>query len=330
MLGPPEKKFGGGQLRPPRGKRRYWHEPDLESAGGDGCARPRRPRLLLRRRWHRPAQPQVHPRGRSGHRRPQGRGPLRHRLRHRHRREPLRAHVVNTGNATLNVKVQDVGGIPASFSLASGAFELRPGHRRLLEVAMQPSTEGNFEALVVFTTNEREPEKRVRLIGRSAQSQLVCNPTRLDLGYVVVGESRTGSFSCTNHLTSPPPSPSATSRTVMPPSSRPRSSETVNRPRSSPAVPSRSRSPSAPTTSPASPPPPSPSSTPARTPSRAFTSPPPRSTMHSRSSTRTRTASASPSPPASASRKPISRRRRSATSGSATSAASPSPSPRSD
>jgi len=112
-------------------------------------------------------------------------------------------YVVNTGNATLNVKVQDVGGIPAPFSLASGAFELRPGHRRLLEVAMQPSTEDDFEALVVFTTNEREPEKRVRLIGRSAQSQLVCNPTRLDLGYVVVGESRKGSFSCTNHLDVP-------------------------------------------------------------------------------------------------------------------------------
>src|SRR5690554_7440698 len=63
-------------------------------------------------------------------------------------------YVVNTGNATLNVKVQDVGGIPAPFSLASGAFELRPGHRRLLEVAMQPSTEDDFEALVVFTTNE--------------------------------------------------------------------------------------------------------------------------------------------------------------------------------
>src|SRR5690606_32526199 len=55
-------------------------------------------------------------------------------------------YVVNTGNATLSVKVQDVGSIPAPFSLASGAFELRPGHRRLLEVAMQPSTEGNFEA----------------------------------------------------------------------------------------------------------------------------------------------------------------------------------------
>src|SRR5690606_6180014 len=197
------EKVGRWTIAPPRGKRRYWHEPDLESAGGDGCARPRRPRLFLRRRWHRPAQPQVHPRGRNGHRRPQGRGPLRHRFRHRHRREPLRAHVVNTGNATLNVKVQDVGGIPAPFSLASGAFELRPRHRRPPEEAMQPATEGTFEAPVVSTTTGREPEKRVRLTGRSLQSQLVCNPTRLDLGYVVVGESREGSFSCTNHLDVP-------------------------------------------------------------------------------------------------------------------------------
>ena len=111
-------------------------------------------------------------------------------------------YVVNDGNATLTVKV-DVAGIPAPFSLASGSFELRPKHRRALELSMLPTEENQFEALVTFVTNERDPAKKVRLMGRSARSQLVCNPTRLDLGYVVVGESRNGSFSCTNHLDVP-------------------------------------------------------------------------------------------------------------------------------
>src|SRR5690606_17212148 len=111
--------------------------------------------------------------------------------------------VANQGNANLSVKAENVDAIPAPFSLASGAFDLRPGTRRPIEFTIAPQEEGNFDVVVSFTTNEKNAQKNIRLLGKATRSQLVCTPTRLDLGHVVVGESRSGTFTCTNHLDIP-------------------------------------------------------------------------------------------------------------------------------
>src|SRR5690606_571025 len=46
--------------------------------------------------------------------------------------------VANQGNANLSVKAENVDAIPAPFSLASGAFDLRPGTRRPIEFTIAP------------------------------------------------------------------------------------------------------------------------------------------------------------------------------------------------
>src|SRR5690606_38555048 len=111
-------------------------------------------------------------------------------------------YIYNAGTARLTVKA-DVDGIPAPFSLGSGAFDLEPKARRALEFTIAPTTEGTFDEVVTFTTNEKENSRRIRLVGKATQSKLVCEPSHLDLGHVVVGESRSRTVTCTNHLDIP-------------------------------------------------------------------------------------------------------------------------------
>src|SRR5690606_471362 len=111
--------------------------------------------------------------------------------------------LVNKGNTTLTVRLAN-DQIEAPFSLASGTFELRPKTSRPIEFSLAPDTDGDFETIVEFDTNEPGRGKRkVRLVGSATQSRFVCDPVELDLGHVVVGEFRTGTVSCTNHLDIP-------------------------------------------------------------------------------------------------------------------------------
>src|SRR5690606_20661561 len=111
--------------------------------------------------------------------------------------------LVNKGNTTLTVRLAS-DQIEAPFSLASGTFELRPKTSRPIEFSLAPDTDGDFVTIVEFDTNEPgRGKRRVRLVGSATQSRFVCDPVELDLGHVVVGEFRTGTVSCTNHLDIP-------------------------------------------------------------------------------------------------------------------------------
>ena len=112
-------------------------------------------------------------------------------------------YVFNDGNADLTVKVENAGDIGEPFALASADFSLRPKTRRPLEFTIHPRSEGIFEEMVTFTTNESDRTKKVRLVGRATQSQFVCDPLHLDIGHVVVGESRSRVVNCTNNLDIP-------------------------------------------------------------------------------------------------------------------------------
>src|SRR5690606_41672916 len=62
-----------------------------------------------------------------------------------------------------------------------------PKERRPLEILFAPTVEGIFDRLLVVETNEKEPPRRIRLLGRATPTcTLEVDPPSLDLGDVGV------------------------------------------------------------------------------------------------------------------------------------------------
>jgi len=90
----------------------------------------------------------------------------------------------NAGDAPLVLEFEEV---PPPYSLEATRFELAPKERRPLEILFAPTVEGIFDRLLVVETNEKEPPRRIRLLGRATPTcTLEVDPPSLDLGDVGV------------------------------------------------------------------------------------------------------------------------------------------------
>ncbi len=96
--------------------------------------------------------------------------------------------IVNGGGVTLN----GTAGAQPPFAIQAGdVYNIAPGQTGLVSVAFSPTNAGNFTNIVTFVSNGGNSQPSVTGIGLPPPPQLVLNPTTLNFGSVIIGQSRT-------------------------------------------------------------------------------------------------------------------------------------------
>lgn len=105
---------------------------------------------------------------------------------------------VNPTKNPVTLHLDASGTLAEPFSVSSRTFELRPGGQRAVRFSFAPTSEGIFESTLDIRVNHRDEVQVVRLLGRAGS--LDCEPTEVDIGYVVIGRSRSRTIVCENPL----------------------------------------------------------------------------------------------------------------------------------
>lgn len=107
---------------------------------------------------------------------------------------------VNPTKSPVTLRLDASRSLAEPFSVSSRTVELRPGAQRAVQFSFAPTSEGEFESTLDIRVNHRDEVQVLRLVGQAGS--LDCEPTEIDLGYVVIGESRSRTFVCENPLSS--------------------------------------------------------------------------------------------------------------------------------
>lgn len=95
---------------------------------------------------------------------------------------------------TVDIGVEELATTP--FAASTGSAQIGANRSRPLDITFAPTEDGDFEAILNLKAGSTT--RKLRLVGQS--KALDCQPSDLDLGYVMLGETATGTITCQNNL----------------------------------------------------------------------------------------------------------------------------------